>query len=446
MGSHRGALRAERLAAAAAAAIVSSVSSFCVAPELQVEVQPAEAVITAPRPGPFNAEELLARGAYLEVERHFRDMPPEQLESNPQALALYGRALLARGDLDDALAPLSRAIAAEARPVRRAEMEWAMAQGFIFWDEPALALEYAEAARRDGYGLLPGFLRFLEAIQDAELYAGPAPGEKHDAEFSMSGFDLIRLPVKINGSDSAAILDTGAAYTILTESFARQMGVREIPDSKAFGRGLHTREFPLTFGIADRLEFCGFSVRNVPVMLMPDDALLFETSRGEFPVPMVLGLHLIKQFTVALDYHRRSIELTRTDFRGAKRDPEQNLFVLRGRIFARASVNRSGWHGLLLDTGSEPTMLTSGGVRRAGVPVSNKFYPKKLYGLGRSEAAWSRVDAVTIGIAGFAVRFRNLVVKEDEGVLEDGVLGNSFLKNFHVRIDFRKMRLTLTLV
>ena len=30
------------------------------------------------------------------------------------------------------------------------------------------------------------------------------------------------------------------------------------------------------------------------------------------------------------------------------------------------------------------------------------------------------------------MRFRNLVVKEDEGALEDGVLGNSFLKNFRV--------------
>jgi predicted aspartyl protease len=440
---YRGALRAERLAAAVTAAILAS---FCASPDLRVEVQPAQAVITTPRPGPFNAEELLARGDYLELERRFREMPREQLESSPDALALYGRALLARGDLDEAAASLSRAIAGEARPARRAEMEWALAQGFIFWDEPALALEYAEAARRDGYGLLPGFLRFLDAIRDTELYAGPALGETHETQFSMSGFDLIRVPVKINGADSAAILDTGAAYTILTQSFAREVGVREIPNSNAFGRGLHTREFPLTFGIAERLEFCGFSVRNVPVMLMPDDALLFETSRGEFPVPMVLGLHLIKQFTLALDYSRRSIELTRSDFRGPKRDPEQNLFVARGRIFARASVNRGGWHGLLLDTGSEPTMLTSVGVRRANVPVSHKFYPKKLYGLGRSEAAWSRVDDVTIGTSGFAVRFRNLVVKEDEGALEDGVLGNSFLKNFRVRIDFRNMRLTLTLV
>jgi len=411
---------------------------------MRVEVLPSDAVNATVRPGFFNGDELLSRGEYIEVERHFREMPRSELDANPQDLALYGKALLARGDLQEAVDPLSRAIAAEARPARRAEMEWALAQGFIFWDEPSLALEYASAARRDGFGLLPGFIHFLEAIENVELYAGPTFGERHEAEFSMADFDLIRLPVKINGADSAAILDTGAAYTILTESFAKEVGVREIPDSKAFGRGLHTREFPLTFGIADRLEFCGFVVRNVPVMLMPDDALLFETSRGEFPVPMVLGLHLIKQFTVALDYHRKVIDMTRTDFRGPKRDPEQNLFVARGRVFARASVNHNGWFGMLLDTGSEPTMLTSGGTKRSGLSSSNKFYPKKLYGLGKSEAAWSRVDTVTIGTSGFAVRFKNLVVKEDDGALEDGVLGNSYLKNFHVGIDFRRMRLTLS--
>jgi hypothetical protein len=206
---------------------------------------------------------------------------------------------------------------------------------------------------------------------------------------------------------------------------------------------LHTKEFPLTFGVIDRLEFTGFTVQNVPVMLMPDDALMFETSRGEFPVPMVLGLHLIKQFRVSLDYSARRISLTRSDFRGAGRDPAQNLFVARGRLFARASINRYGWYEMLLDTGSEPTMLTSTGVVRAKLSASGRFYPKTLYGLGKSQAEWARVDSVTIGLADYAVKFQGLVVKEDDGALEDGILGNSFLQNFRVSMDFRKMRVSL---
>lgn len=408
-----------------------------------MEVQREEQLRPLPRTGAFRPEERLFRGEFPEVESYYEQMPPRELRESGRDLALYGKALLASGDLDAALRVLTRAIELEARPLRRGELEWALAQAFVFWNQPAVALEFAQSARNDGYGLLPGFLNFLAAISDLDLYAGPRLSETHEAQFSMVGFDLIRLPVRINGSDSAAILDTGAAYTILTESFAREVGVREIPNSKAYGRGLHAREFPLTFGILDRLEFAGFSVENVPVMIMPDDALLFETSRGPFPVPMVLGLHLIKEFTLDLDYGRRRLVLTRTDFRAGSRGPDQNLFFARGRLFARATLNRGGWYLLLLDTGSEPTMLTSTGVQRAGIRGTNRFYPKTLYGLGKSQAEWMSVDAVTIGVAGFGVRFRNLVVKEDEDAFEDGILGNSFLKNFRVRIDFQRMRMTL---
>jgi predicted aspartyl protease len=414
----------------------------CASPPVSVQVL-ALGDVRPPAHLGFKPEEALARGEYLELEGLFRAMSPAELEGTPGYLAAYGKALLARGDLDAALPLIHKAIGKESRAVRRGELEWALSQAYTFWDEPALALEFAQAARSDGYGLVPGWLNFLEAIRNLPLYAGPAMGESHEGQFSMQGFDLIRVPVTINGTDSAAIFDTGASFTIVTQSFGKSVGVREIPDSGAFGRGLHSKEFPLTFGVIDRLELVGFALQNVPVMLMPDDALLFETSRGEFPVPMVLGLHLIKQFQVDLEYAARRVALTRADFRGAGRDPEQNLFVARGRLFARASINRYGWYEMLFDTGSEPTMLTSGGVVRAKLSASGKFYPKTLHGLGKSQASWARVDSVTIGLSDYAVRFDNLVVKEDDGALEDGVLGNSFLQNFRVRLDFKAMRASL---
>ena len=79
--------------------------------------------------------------------------------------------------------------------------------------------------------------------------------------------------------------------------------MREIPNSQATGRGLHKREFPVTFGVDGQARrSSGFTLHDVPVMLMPDEALIFETTRGAFPVPMVLGLHLLKEFTTEIDY------------------------------------------------------------------------------------------------------------------------------------------------
>lgn len=391
----------------------------------------------------FRAEEGLQRGYFPELQKYLEELPPEELQRSATQLSLYGKVLLARGDYERAWRVLERARDLESKTSRRAEIEWALSQGAILWNDFRSAHEYAESAVGDGYGLVPGFVRFLAALADVPVYAGSAIGETHSSDFQMRDFELVRLPVRVNDVASEAIVDTGAVYSIVTRSFARQAGVREIPDSKASGRGLHQKEFPVTFGVLDKLEFAGFTLHDVPVMLMPDDALLFETSRGPFPVPAVLGLHLLKEFTVDIDYRGRRIAWTRASFRLPKQDPSQNLFLHRGRLFVRTSINRNGFFPFLLDTGSEPTMMTSVGLSRARLKSSNALARRRVHGLGKSRVEWGRIGKITIGIGGFGVRFRDLIVQEEGAEFEDGVVGTSFLKNFRVRIDFARMILRL---
>ncbi len=429
--------------AGAALLLVLAAAACTVAPGVTVFVLPARDVRRPPPPGGFNAEDRYQRGHYLEVQHYLEALPPAELEKSAAKLSLYGRVLLARGDFEAAWHVLERARSLETKPSRRAEIEWALSQGAILWNDFASAHDYAADAVRDGYGLVPGFLNFLTAMRDTDPYAGPAVGEAHEAAFEVHKFNLIRVPVRVNDLDAAAVVDSGAVYTIVSESFARQARVREIPNSKASGRGLHKKEFPVTFGVIDRLDFAGFSVRDVPVMLMPDEALLFETTRGPFPVPMVLGLHLLKEFTAEIDYRGRSIRFTREDFRVAKRSPDQNLFFHGGRLFVRGSIDRNGFYQFLLDTGSEPTLMTSAGLLRASLPPSNKVSPRRVYGLGKTMVEWGRIGQITIGVAGYGARFTDMVVKDDDSAFEDGIIGASLLDNFRARIDFGRMVLTL---
>jgi hypothetical protein len=396
-----------------------------------------------PPPGGFNAEDRYQRGLYLEVQKYLESLPPETLQKSSTNLALYGKVLLARGDFESAWPVLEHARSLEARTSRRGEIEWALCQGAVLWDDFGTAEEYAAAAVRDGYGLVPGFVHFLTAMHDVDAYAGPAIGQIAEDTFEMQGFKLVRVPIRVNSMDSAAILDSGAVYTIVTQSFAREVHVRMIPDSRASGRGLHKREFPVDFGVIAELSFGGLVVRDVPVMVMPDQAMLFETLRGQFPVPIVLGLHLLKEFTVEIDYPNRHLRWTRKDFRVPKRSPDQNLFYRGGRMFVRGSIDRNGYYQFLLDTGSEPTLMTSAGQFRANLPQSSRVFPKRVYGLGRSQVEWGRISEVTIGIAGFGARFRDLAVKEDDDAFEDGIVGTSLLENFRVAVDFNRMVLTL---
>ena len=377
------------------------------------------------------------------MQKYLESLPPATLEKNGPDLTLYGKVLLARGDFESAWPVLERARALEGRTFHRGEIEWFICQGAVLWNDFATAEDYAASAIRDGYGLVPGYLHFLAALKNLDVYAGPAVGDVGEDTFEMQGFKLVRVPVLVNGVASAAIVDSGAVYTIVTQSFAREVKVRMIPDSRASGRGLHKKEFPVDFGVIGELAFGGFVVRDVPVMVMPDEAMLFETTRGQFPVPIVLGLHLLKEFTTEIDYAGRRLKWVRKDFRAPKKSPEQNLFFRGGRVFVRGSVDRNGFYQFLLDTGSEPTLMTTAGAARANLPPSNKVFPKKVYGLGKTEVEWGRLSEVTLGIAGYGARFRDMAVKDDDNAFEDGVVGTSLLEHFSVEIDFSRMLLTL---
>ena len=87
--------------------------------------------------------------------------------------------------------------------------------------------------------------------------------------------------------------------------------------------------------------------------------------------------------------------------------------------------------------------MTTAGLARSGLPPSNKVFPKKVYGLGKTQVEWGRVAEVTIGLAGYGARFQDMAVKEDDTSFEDGIVGTSLLEHFLARVEFDRMVLTL---
>jgi predicted aspartyl protease len=377
------------------------------------------------------------------VVRYLERMPAPEREENAANLALYGRALFACGDLAGARRALEGAIVRSVAGPARAEAEWALAQALVLADDFRQAASHATEAVRMGLSLSPGFIRFLESLSGADLYAGPFSGQRLETGFQTGLYDLIQVPVLVNGKPVTAILDTGASYCIVTRSFAREAGLEEIAESEAYGRGLHQKPIPLTFGRVRRLSLAGAELSTVPVMVMPDDALSFETARGPLPISMVLGLHLLKDFSIEVDYGRRRLALTRIPEQAFRPDSDQNLFFARNKVMARVSVDGSPWTLFLLDSGSELTMLTSGGVQRLGLQTATGLFPKRVEGIGKSRVAWGKVGRVSVAVAGRRLRFRDMVVAETEETMEDGVLGSSALLHFRVTIDFASMRLRL---
>lgn len=78
------------------------------------------------------------------------------------------------------------------------------------------------------------------------------------------------VPVGIGGRECRAIFDTGAGLTFMSAAFARQVGVRVVPDSLLIqGAGRVYGQV----GLLDSMWLGGVTVRNVPVTINPDTTL-----------------------------------------------------------------------------------------------------------------------------------------------------------------------------
>jgi hypothetical protein len=200
----------------------------------------------------------------------------------------------------------------------------------------------------------------------------------------------------------------------------------------------------MRLGWIDSMRFGDLAVTDVPVGVLPDGTLTFETaSSGVFTLNGVLGAHLMKEFDWLILYADRLVHARRLDRRAVRGSKEQNLFFRRMKPMARTSVNGQPWSLFLLDTGSEPSMITRGGIRRTRLLEPEATFPVTLEGIGKSRVSWSKISDVTLGVSAYMIRFKDIVVKEQADGIEDGILGTSFLSSFDVEIRFGAMTLSL---
>jgi hypothetical protein len=290
-----------------------------------------------------------------------------------------------------------------------------------------------------------GWLVFLESQSARVLYGGAAPGDHLSLSVEYGRPNLLRLPVRVNGRPAEdMVLDSGASLSLLTDSAAARLGVTFVPGATAVAKGLHEADLPMRLGWVDSARVGELTLTDVPVGVLPDGTLTFETpSFGVFRLNGVLGVHLMKEFDWRIEFKDRLLQARRLDPRVPHGSKDQNLFFRRMKPMVRTSLNGQPWSLFLLDTGSEPSMITRGGLRRTRLFEPEAAYPITLEGIGQSRVSWAKISNVTVGVSAYMVRFRDIVVKEESDGIEDGILGASFLSSFDVDIRFGAMTLAL---
>jgi hypothetical protein len=382
--------------------------------------------------GDFARAVVLARGIDA------KERPPVR------ELAAIGRAELAAGRFPDARRHLRAALDLKPPFQQEAEIAWDLSQTEYLSNNFASSKIWAEHAMSKGMKILPWHLEYLEVLSDVSAYRIPHR-EATQLPMKFGRPDIPRIDVQANGrTDATAVIDSGAVLSIVSEAFAERAHIRSLGDFKGTFYGLLGEPITVSFGLIDTLRIGGLEVQNVPVAIMPDKKLdFFINNRQPFRMDILLGTNLLKEFRMELNYRNESV--TFTPLTDAMRQPvdNQNLFFLGFRPMVHATINKRGWYLFLIDTGSEVTFLNERLLSETNVRNLPKVHGAMLQGLGGAQQHGSKIENVGIGVDAWEGQFKTLPLYGNDTTDALGIVGQNYLRNFRVILDFGSMRLDL---
>ena len=371
----------------------------------------------------------------------------EKPRHSAQELAALGEIEMMAGRYDDARRHLRAAIDLEPFRTVYAGIAWDLSQLEYMCNNYESSLDWAKVARDKGINVRPWHIDYLQALSNVNVYRFTSETRQR-VPMRASRPDVPRIEVGLNGNHHvSAIVDSGAVLSIMSQSLASSLSVKLLGPFEGTFAGLLNEPINVKFGILDTLDIGHMQIANVPVAIMPDDKMKFLVSgKKEFKIDFLLGANLLKEFRIDLDFRRDLVTFERIPPGGHHPAPDQNLFIQQFRPAIRGTVNRHGWYMFIFDTGSEVTFLNE---RLLGNLPIQQFGPgihnATLQGLGGSQKHGEKVENVEIGIDKWAGTFRTLPMY-DAGEHEHatGIIGENFLRNFNVVIDFGRMRVDLT--
>jgi len=370
------------------------------------------------------------------------------IESRPKPLvrefAALGRAELASGRFDQARRHLRTAIDLNPSRVQMSEIAWDLSQTEYLANNFAAAEEWSTLAHDMGMNIRDWHRKYLSALANVDVYRFSG---KTSARLPMER-KLPRVPrisVEVNGGTNAtAVIDSGAVLSIISRRFATQINVRSLGDFRGTFFGLLGEPIDVTFGLIDSIRIGEMVIHDIPVAIMPDEKLnFFILNRARFQMDLLLGANLLKETRMELDFRSNHITFQRLDPSMRRLRPDQNLFFMGFRPFVHATLNRKGWYLFVLDTGSEITFLNETELINTSLRGGSKFHGALLQGLGGARKRGAKIENVEIGVDQWKGLFKDLPLYSTERSQALGILGQDFLSNFIVTIDFGAMHVDL---
>ncbi|KAM7184541.1 hypothetical protein V8F20_012187 [Naviculisporaceae sp. PSN 640] len=222
------------------------------------------------------------KGANLDMARYLLDQGADpNLPDNRNSTPLWWAVIRGYKEMVTLLLPLTRPVADTALPGGRSLAWWARKNGQV---EIARMVETAATRAANPRQGQQGLTGWLNPVPEA------APATIRAVHMN----SMVRI--KINGTEVSAIVDTGAAATIMTPKFAEKCGIMRLIDRRYSGvaRGVGTAK------ILGRVHYTQFMVGEAH---LPGSVTIME---GE-GFDLLLGLDLLRRWGISIDFRRNML-------------------------------------------------------------------------------------------------------------------------------------------
>jgi Flp pilus assembly protein TadD/predicted aspartyl protease len=412
----------------------------------------------------------------------------DRAPDNPRANALVGTVLMRVGILPDAAAAFKRSLAANAEePLALA----GLAELDLYAGNLGESLRRAREAvsrspREADFLYLLGQTaarqeRFEEAASAYEQYLTAAPDVDSDRRSRIRGLIVLyrrlanrnlyyldgakaadvpidftegRLPfvsVTVNGKGPFRfVIDSGAGFVVVSDDLARKLKIRPIA-SGGTSRGVSgSGKFPIVYGILDRLSLGELTIENVPTYIRK----VQDAERTK--VDGYIGLSVLSNFMVAVDFERRVLELRPSGTPAAPAADGDIAVPYRltngGMMSVRADIGKDVPLNFIVDTGATSTVVSQRAYERFNLAEKqHKGVTVRVVGAGGVTENVPIVVLDRLEIQGADQRqdfVRALVldlepVNETAGFEQSGIIGSDFLRFYRVEFDFDRGMLIL---
>jgi len=102
--------------------------------------------------------------------------------------------------------------------------------------------------------------------------------------------------LKVNAVKERWLLDTGANFSVVSESFAAKLGLKPLPGTAQTMGGITGIENPMKIAILRELRMGGATIQNVVILILDDANLKIDLGKEEYQINGIVGYPVFRAF------------------------------------------------------------------------------------------------------------------------------------------------------